>query len=143
MLNNRKIRLMTRLAVYEKNEGKEDVKLSKYYKTDYVRLQILKTILSVTVGYLLILLMIVIYKSEYLIANAVSLDYKTIGVTLLGTYIILLTVFIVGTLIGFSFKYDKSRKKLARYYKTLKKLRMIYREEDGLEAEDTNREDII
>ncbi len=143
MLNNRKIRLMTKLAVYEKNDGKEDIKLSKYYKTDYVRLQILKTILSVTVGYLLILLMIVIYKSEYLIANAVSLDYKTIGVTMLGTYIILLTVFIVGTLIGYSFKYDKSRKKLGKYYKTLKKLRMIYREEDGLETEDTNREDMI
>ena len=31
MLNNDKIRLMTKLAVYESKIGKEDIKLSKYY----------------------------------------------------------------------------------------------------------------
>lgn len=48
MLNDRKIRLMTKLALYERKEGKEDIKLSKYYRTDYVRLQVLKTVVAVT-----------------------------------------------------------------------------------------------
>ena len=35
MLDKRKIRLMTRAAIYEKNYGEEDFKISSYYKKDY------------------------------------------------------------------------------------------------------------
>ncbi len=141
MLNNRKIRIMTKLATYEEKEGKEDIALSKYYKTDYVRLNILKTIMSATLGYLLLLIMIAVYKSEYLIENAVDLDYKSIFTTILGYYLIILTIMIVGTLIGYSIKYDKSRKQLSQYFRMLKKLRMIYREEDEISDNESQKED--
>lgn len=129
MLNYRKIRLMNKLAVYESKEGKEDIHLSKYYKTDYVRLQVIKAIVSATVGYLLILLMIGLYNMEMLIKNAVSLDYKTIGTYVLGFYIMTVTVYGLGSLVGYSWKYDASRKKLARYYKLIRRLQKIYQEE--------------
>jgi len=129
MLNNSKIRLMTRLAVYETKEGKEDIRLSKYFKTDYVRYQVLKSIISVTVGYLLILGLIFIYKSEEIIKEAITLDYKTIGIYLLGFYIMLLAVYGLASLVGYSLKYDHSRKKLGKYYKLLKRLEKIYNEE--------------
>lgn len=129
MLNNRKIRIMTKLAVYENKEGKEDIHLSKYYKTDYVRYQAIKSVISATFGYLLILLMIGLYQMEYLIRNAVTHDYKTIGIYLLGFYIMVITVYGLGATVGYSMKYDASRKKLARYYKLLKLLNRIYKEE--------------
>lgn len=129
MLNNNKIRLMTRLAIYEEKDGKEDIKLSKYYKTDYVRYQVLKTIICSTIGYALILLMIFLYQSEYIIRNAISLDYITIGTYILGFYIMIITVYGFGSLIGYSVKYDASRKKLSRYFKLLKKLNKMYKEE--------------
>ena len=141
MLNNRKIRLMTKLAAYEAEEGREDIRLSKYYKTDYVRLQILKSIIATTFGYLLLLVMIFIYKSEYLIENAVSLDYRSIGMTVLGYFIVLQTMSIIGTLIGYSIKYDRSRKKLSKYFNLLKRLRIIYKEEDGSLMNESQRED--
>ena len=47
MLNNRKVRLMTKLAIYEKEDGKEDIRLGRYYRGDYVRYQLLKTIVAV------------------------------------------------------------------------------------------------
>ncbi len=131
MLNIRKTRLMTKLALYETGEGRRDIRLSKYYKTDYVRLQILKTVLAVTVGYILILLMVVLYKSEYLIAQAVNLDYRAIGVTVFVIYAVLLTVYIVGAIIGYSIQYDLSRGKLTRYFRILKIMKKIYREEEG------------
>lgn len=143
MLNNRKIRLMSRLAWYEKKEGKGDIKLSAYYKTDYVRLNILKTFLAVTFGYLLILVMVALYQSEYLIANAVDLNYKQIGMTILGIYLLLLTVYLVCAAIGYSFYYESCKKKLTKYFRMLKKLQTIYREEDGEAEADTegSRED--
>lgn len=130
MLNNRKIRLMTKLAIYEEKEGKEDIRMSKYYKSDYVRYHMLKNIVSVTVAYILILVMIVAYNLEMIIRDAVILDYKKYGVYALGFYILILTIYITGSIIGYSIKYDKSRKKLSKYYKLLRKLTKMYEEEN-------------
>lgn len=129
MLNNSKIRLMTKLAIYEEENGKEDIRLSKYYKTDYVRFQVLKTVISATVGYAIILLMIFLYKSEYIIKHAVDLNYKLIGTYILGIYIMIATIYGFGAMLGYSIKYDSSRKKLARYYKLLRRLSQLYNEE--------------
>ncbi len=135
MLNNRKVRLMTRLAIYEQTEGKEDVRISKYFRTDYVRLNVLKTVVAVTVGYLLILLLLVVYHSEYLIREAVTLDYHGMIMRYVGIYIIILAVYGALAMIGYMMKYRTSRKKLAKYFRMLRRLRSLYREEDGEFAE--------
>ncbi len=129
MLNNKKIRIMTKLALYEQKEGKEDIRMGKYYKTDYVRLQVLKTVVSVTVGYLLVLFMIGLYKAEFIISKLVTFDLVRIGQYILGFYIIIMTVFVTGSIIGYSMRYDNSRKNLSKYYKSLKKLSNFYQEE--------------
>lgn len=133
MINNRKVRLMTRLAMYEKKEGKEDIRLSRYFRRDYVRAKLINNLIAVTVGYLLVLLMIGAYRMEYLIREAVRLDYIGIGKTILGIYIIILTIYTMAALIGYSLYYDYSRKNLAKYFRMLRRLRSIYREEDGEE----------
>lgn len=130
VLNNKKIRVMTKLALYEQRNGKEDIRLGKYYKTDYVRLQVLKTVVSVTVGYALILLMIGIYNSEYIIRKAVTLNFVRIGQVILGFYIMVITVYAIGAIIGYSFQYDRSRKQLSKYYKSLRRLSSIHQEEN-------------
>ena len=132
MLNNQKVRLMTKLAIYEKEDGKEDIRLGRYYRIDYVRYQVLKTIVAVTFGYLILVLMTILYNIEYLIAEAVVLDYATIGRTMLGIYLILLFVFGGAAGIGYTVKYNQSRKKLAKYYLLLKRLKNIYRNEKDM-----------
>lgn len=140
MVNVRKVRLMTKLAIYEKKEGKEDIKLGKYFRRDYVRLKILYNILAVTIGYLLVLAMIVAYKMEYLIKEAVNLDYVGIGKLILGVYIIVVTVYVMAAMVGYSMYYDYSRKKLAKYFRMLRLLRNMYQEEEGMtEMEEVDR----
>lgn len=128
MLNFKKIRLMTKLAVYEKKDGKEDIYLSKYYKTDYVRYQVIKSIITATIGYGLIIGLIVFYRMEYLIKNAVGLDYKLIGTYILGFYLMTITIYGLGAMAFYSMKYDASRRKLSRYFKLLKRLEKVYNE---------------
>ena len=132
MLNNRKVRLMTKLAIYEKEDGKEDIRLGKYYRLDYVRYQMLKTLVAVTFGYLILVLLTILYNAEYLIAEAVKLDYAAIGRTMLGIYLMLVLVFVGLAGIGYTVKYNRSRKKLAKYYQMLKRLRTMYKEEKDL-----------
>ena len=50
MLDEQKIKLMTKLAFYEKTQGKEDFKISEYYLNDYTSLHVICSILWVTVG---------------------------------------------------------------------------------------------
>ena len=138
MVNMRKVRLMTKLAIYEKKEGKEDIKLGRYFRRDYVRLKILHNIVAVTLGYILVLAMIVAYQMEYLIREAVNLDYVGIGKTLLGIYIILITVYVMVALIGYGLYYDFSRKKLSKYFRMLRRLRSMYQEEGQLGLEEVD-----
>lgn len=38
MLNEKRIRLMTKLARYESGEGKEELRIARYYRSDYIGL---------------------------------------------------------------------------------------------------------
>ena len=144
MLNNHKIRLMTKLSIYEKKDGKEDIRLGRYYRVDYVRYQLLKTIVAVTFGYLILVLMAILYNMEYLIAEAVKLDYAAIGRTMLGIYLVLLLAFSGIAVLGYTIKYNRSRKKLAKYYRMLKRLRTIYHEEkEPLMAQDGQEDEMF
>ncbi|BBF44147.1 hypothetical protein lbkm_2835 [Lachnospiraceae bacterium KM106-2] len=129
MINNRKVRIMTKLAIIENKEGKEVIKASQYFKRDYVRLQVLRGVISITLGYLLILTLIGLYQSEYLIAEAVTLNYKMIGTYVIGIYAMLIIIFVFAGTIGYGMKYDSSRKKLQKYNRGLKILSKMYEEE--------------
>ena len=52
MLDERKVKLMTQLALYDQTQGKEDFKISEYYRKDYAGVHILYTVLWVTIGYI-------------------------------------------------------------------------------------------
>ena len=54
MLDERKVKLMTRLAFYEQTQGKEDFKISAYYRKDYTSLHMLYSFIWVTIGYVLV-----------------------------------------------------------------------------------------
>jgi hypothetical protein len=128
MLDNKKIRVMTKLALYEQ-KSKEDIRMSNYYKTDYVRLQLIKSIISITVGYLLLLFMISFFQAEHLLSKAAGLNYPRLVQYIIGLYLIILTVYVAASFFIYSYKYDASRKNLSKYYKLLQELNHIYRDE--------------
>lgn len=136
MLNNRKVRLMTKLAIYEKKDGKEDIKLAKYYKSDYARLQMLKTAVAVTIAFLCLVAVGVIYKMEFILNNALDIDYAMLGRKVLGIYLGVLSIYMILTALGYSMKYKASRKKLAKYFRMLRKLNHMYLVEDGYVQEE-------
>lgn len=143
MINTKKTRLMTQCAIYEKNEGAEDLKIARFFKADYVRLQVLKTIIGITLGYLFILALIIIYYSEFLIAHALNLNYKLFGIKILGYYILILAAYIVFAVGRYSYLYLKSHKRLGKYFKMLGKIKKISEEQEyEKELEEENWEEM-
>ena len=54
MVDKRKVRLMTKAAIYEKRHGEEDIKITGYYQKDYASLNTWITMIWVTVGFVLL-----------------------------------------------------------------------------------------
>ena len=60
MLDERKVKLMTKLAMYEETQGKEDFKISEYYRKDYAGMHTICSVIWVTIGYVCAVAMIML-----------------------------------------------------------------------------------
>lgn len=126
MLNQDKVRIMTKLAIYKSGEGKEDLKINKYYKYDYLRLQMIKAFVSSTIGSLLVVGLTALYQMEYLILNLTKLDFGAMGKYVLSIYIMVSVFYIIVAITNASIKYKRATKGLIKYNSLLKKLRKFY-----------------
>lgn len=132
MVNNRKVRLMTKLSIYENGKGKEDLELSKYFRRDYLRNGFLKTFVAVTIGFAFIVGLRILYKMEYIVSHAVVLNYQAIISQIVGLYLVLLTIFSMSGLVYGMIHYNRSRNRFSKYFRMLKRMRSFYKEEEDL-----------
>lgn len=95
MLNESKVKMMTKMAIYEKHEGRRELKTARYFKTDYVALGILNTIIASTFAYVLIILLIALCNMQWLTDNVNKIDYASIGSRFVIYYIIYILFFSV------------------------------------------------
>lgn len=137
MLSEKKIKLMIRLADYEQNQGRVDLERTKYYKLDYIRYEILKTLICVTGTVFLALMLIGTYHMEFLITNALELDYARIAKYFLVIYILLLCLFSFVTISISSVRYEASKNRVKDYYSTLQELITFYEEEEESSKEES------
>lgn len=130
MLDNRKITLMTRLALFEKGSGKEDFRLARYYRADYIRFEMLKTFVCTTAAFLLTAGMLAVYKAEYFLKQAAEMKYDQFLLLVLAGYLLLLAGSELVTFFLSSRHIKTSRKKLGKYYYNLRALRKYYKENE-------------
>lgn len=129
MLNEEKIKLMTKTSIYEKNKQKDLKIAEKYYKTDYVTYSMVKTSVSVTIAYVLALLIIVFWKSEELISMVNQVDYFELVKKLIIVYAIVLVAYMMVSFAVYAIKYDRAKRYQKIYIAKLKKIEKIDDEE--------------
>ena len=130
MLNEEKIKIMNKLAMYEQGEGKKYLPVSRYYRSDYIGLALIKNFFLVTIGYCLILAGIAAYFGEYLVDNIHKMDLVAVGRNAVIGYVVVLVVFSVATYIQYSVNYHKAKKSVKEYYQELTQLNKIYSREE-------------
>lgn len=126
LLNENKVKMMTKMAIYEKNEGRKSLKTAKYYKTDFIAFGVLKNIITTTIAYVIIIVMIVMCNLESMLAQANDLDYLAIGKQMCVGYIVMLLVFSVIAGLVSAHRYDLYKKGLKKYSSRLNKLERFY-----------------
>lgn len=126
LLNENKVKMMTKMAIYEKNEGRKMIKTAKYFKSDYIAFGVLRTLITTTIAFIIMLVMGVLYNIDKIITDINNLDYSAIVTGIIICYIVMLILFSVIALIVYSRQYDNSRKGLKRYFSRLNKLERFY-----------------
>lgn len=126
MLNEERVILMTRLASYEANEGKDNVATGSYFRSDYIRMQTIKSILSATITFFIALAMIVLMDFETFMGDIYQTDLFEYGKKVLFWYLGFVGVYGVISYIVYSVRYRRARKSLKIYFNNLKKLSAMY-----------------
>ncbi len=117
MLNRDKIRLMTKLAAFEKKEGREVLQTGEYFRSDYISNRVLLAELHYTLCFILVVMVGMLMQMENILLN-LSLQY------LRGTARILGLAYVIGLLITGVISGTEAR----HHYNTAQALRDFYME---------------
>lgn len=130
MLNEKRIRLMTKLARYESGEGKEELRIARYYRSDYIGLAMFRNFFLASIAYLVILLLVGAYFAGFLAESLHTLNIAWIGILIVGGYLVTIGVYSVVTYTIYSIRYGRAKKGAAAYERKLRELEALYEEEE-------------
>ncbi len=125
MINEKKVRLMTKLAAYEQREGKKYTPIINYFRTDYISLHMLKSFVAGTIAFASVIGVYFFYNFEVIMGDIYNIDLLAFGKKMLTVYIICMAVYLLITYIFAFYKYGRARKSLKIYYYNLKKLKEL------------------
>ena len=126
MINENKVRLMTKAAVFEKHEGKKALSANRMFRGDYIGIHLIGAWFCYTIAFALCLALWAFYKVEYFMENINQIDFVSMGKGLGTLYVSILGIYLVINYIVFHLRYRKYREGLARYNHILKRLSHMY-----------------
>lgn len=126
MLSEERIILMTKMASYEQNEGKQNVAVGKYFRGDYIAIQVLKSVFGATIAFAIVFALFIFYDFEYFMQDIYKMDIVTFAQNVLLYYVITVVAYGIISYVVYSYRYSKAKKSLKCYYHNLKKLNSLY-----------------
>lgn len=129
MLNENKVRVMTKMAMYESGQGEEDIKINRYYKRDYVSFKTLVSVLWMTIGYIMIVALgVCVFSDEILEQISVNFIIAFV-IAIVALYLAILLLYVVGASRFYKKKYLDARHRLKKFNHNLTRLSRMYDKE--------------
>ncbi len=122
MLDKNRIRLMAKMAAYEKEHAAEDIRISSYYRKDYTGMHTLATVLWVTFGYVVAAAFFALCILDTLLADLTFGKLVLIVSAALGGYLVLLVVYCVYAAMYYKAKHNDAKQRVKKYYRDLSRL---------------------
>ncbi len=128
MLNEERVILMTRMASYERGEGRENVKIGNYFRSDYIAAQVIKAVISAVIAFLVLFGLYLLYNFETLMENLYEMDLIAFARDISIYFFVFVACYGVVTYLICTWRYARAKKSLKCYYNNLKKLNSLYNE---------------
>ena len=132
MVNEERLQHMIRLSQFDENDGKSCKPMTQYARKDYVALQLLISFVTGTLSYALLFGLWALQSVDELLAWINTMEIQTLVMIFVLTYLAFLVFYLGVTYIVFHVKYTEGRKKVKKYYASLKKVNQMYEREDRL-----------
>lgn len=129
MLNEKRVKHMVKLASYESKYGTEDIKVSTYFKNDYISLNLIFTFIWTTISYVLMVAILGLAYMDLLLDNLTLMRIVYIGGAVVGIYIVVLIASLVFAGWFYKKRHLRARKHIKVYRGNLEKLESIYEQE--------------
>lgn len=142
MLDERRIYLMTQLALFEEHHREQLEGVSTFFRSDYIGRQMIKTGLRVTLAFLLVLAGWGMYNAQVLIVDITKIDVMALGARILFFYAAAMCIFLLLTYIMQAIRYSRAKQDMYRYRQLLQQLELIYQQEDAERENARGRETI-
>lgn len=132
MVNEERVKLMTKCAIYEKNYGKTELPMAGYFKRDYVKLNILKTMLCAMISYGLCALIYIMADYENLFMELNQLHFRELLLRFGVGAVLFLAVYYAIARVLYAYRFAKAKRHVTDYYRNLKKLKSLYKGEEDI-----------
>lgn len=122
MVDEKKVSLMTKLEIYEREQQNKSIPMSRFYKTDYVRYNVLKTIVAATIAYWLVIGLYIYLQFEDILAKLNEIDYFDMIYKVLTTWALFCVVYFFFATFVYYIRYELARPGLTEYNSNLRDL---------------------
>ncbi len=106
--------------------------MTQYARKDYVSMRLLGSFVTGTICFGILLLLWSLYSMEELMERLNRLDIVGTLVSLGTIYVVFMLIYLGATCVVFNLKYSEGRKKVKKYYSSLKKINQMYEREERL-----------
>ena len=131
MIDQERVREMTKLAAMEKKEGQKNQNMVRYYRGDYLIRQLLKSFLAGTFAFGLIVGMWIACNLDTVISDLNNLNFMEMLSPLLSKYLFFTIIYLILVDIYASVRYVAGQDSLRRYERHLKRLCRMYEEQES------------
>ena len=117
------------MASFEEHEGKKNMSIGSYFRSDFIGLQIIKAIIYATLAFFIVLAVYIFYDFEVFMTDIYHMDLFAFAKQVLVYYIVSISIYGLITYLLYTVRYAKAKKQLKVYYGNLKRLSNLYDKE--------------
>ena len=125
MIDKRKVRLMSRAAIYEKRYGEEDIRITGYYQKDYASLNTWITLIWITAGFLLVAVLLFLAGGEELLEGITFVKLLLLAAIALAAYLALMIIYGIGAGSFYRKKHIQAKQRMKKYIRDLSRLQRM------------------
>lgn len=126
MPDKNKIRIMTKIAIFE-TENQQDLEaIHNYYRSDYISAGLLKNFFRITIVFLVGFLLWGCYNMEDLLQNITTWDIMKVVIGTVTIYGVITIVFLIITYLVCSKRFLRMQKKNVQYHRLIDQMEDYY-----------------
>lgn len=141
MINEEKVKCMTKAAVYENGPEKKNIGIDAYFRGDYLGLQLVKSALAYTAAFCILAAIWGTSRMEEVTLKISQAEYLNHLVKILIlVFVIGLVLYEIAVYIYYAKKYDNAKQSVKGFNSYLKKIHKFYEAEESVEEKPADEE---